>query len=310
MNRPGLRQRKKQATARRIADEALRLFIERGFDRVTVTEVAEAADVSVNTVYNYFPVKEDLVLPPAQASPDRLTDIVRTRPAGTSAAHAVLAHLRSEVRRRDRAVGLTEGFGRVLPMMLAAPTLAARLDRLAVEMVDSLAAQLVLETGDRGLLPRLVAGQIGWAHEQLFREIGRRTTAGQRPATIAAAALRLLDALPEVLGDRVLSYAVREERSVFRVTIRGKFEPLSAEQRAKLAEVSGIGYTEAGAFSHDEGATVFSFRCQVPAEPDDDEEIAELRAHDLLTAHDLPIREVLKVAVTDMRAIKIRRKRP
>lgn len=305
---PGLRERKKRQTAQRITDVALELFVARGFDRVTVAEVAEAAEVSVNTVYNYFPAKEDLVLPPDQASPDRLTEIVRVRPAGMSAARAVLAQLRAEVRRRDRAVGLTEGFGRVLPMMLAAPTLAARLERLGAEMVDSLAAQLVRETGDRGLLPRLVAEQIGWAHALVFGEIGRRVVAGQRPATIGAAVLRLLDGVQDVLGDRVLGYAVREDRVVFRVSIRGKFEPLSEAQRAALAAASGIGFTEAGAFSHDPGATVFTFRCQLPAEPDDDDEVAELKALDVLAAHGLPVREGYKVAVTDMRDIKIKRK--
>ncbi|MGW0518779.1 DUF6204 family protein [Crossiella sp. NPDC003009] len=96
---------------------------------------------------------------------------------------------------------------------------------------------------------------------------------------------------------------------MFRVTIRGKFEPLSAEQRAALAAVSGIGYTNAGSFSHDAAATVFSFRCQVPAEADDDDGIAELKAEELLAAHGIPVRQVLKVAVTDMRDIKIKRKK-
>ncbi|BBJ40169.1 hypothetical protein SSPO_028870 [Streptomyces antimycoticus] len=59
------------------------LFLERGFDRVTVAEVAAAAEVSVNTVYNYFPAKEDLVLPPDQASRGGSpTSCASVRPAG------------------------------------------------------------------------------------------------------------------------------------------------------------------------------------------------------------------------------------
>ncbi|GAB3891203.1 hypothetical protein GCM10027612_36670 [Microbispora bryophytorum subsp. camponoti] len=72
----GLRERKKRQTRRRIAEVAVRLFVERGFDDVTMAEVAQAAEVSVNTVYNYFQAKEDLVLPPEEASPRRLADIV------------------------------------------------------------------------------------------------------------------------------------------------------------------------------------------------------------------------------------------
>ncbi|MGC7094578.1 TetR/AcrR family transcriptional regulator [Amycolatopsis lurida] len=209
----GLRERKKRLTRRRIADVALGLFVERGFDHVTIAEVAEKADVSVNTVYNYFATKEDLVLPPDEASPDRLADMVRGRAAGESAAVAVLGRLREEVRRRDRAVGLTKGFGRVLAMMLAAPTLAARLEDVSGQMVRNLAEVLAEETGARedDPVPGLVAGQIGWFHGVVFGEIGKRTVAGEDPELIAAAALALLDEIEALLGERVLTYAVREE---------------------------------------------------------------------------------------------------
>jgi AcrR family transcriptional regulator len=56
----GLRARKKQQTRRVIADTARRLFAERGFEQVTIAEIARAADVSDKTVFNYFPAKEDL----------------------------------------------------------------------------------------------------------------------------------------------------------------------------------------------------------------------------------------------------------
>ncbi|MFD0475223.1 MerR family transcriptional regulator [Nonomuraea thailandensis] len=75
----GLRERKKRQTRQRISEVAIGLFVERGFDDVTIAEVAAAAEVSVNTVYNYFPAKEDLVLPPEEASPQRLAGIVRER---------------------------------------------------------------------------------------------------------------------------------------------------------------------------------------------------------------------------------------
>ncbi|SEK67552.1 TetR/AcrR family transcriptional regulator [Nonomuraea pusilla] len=210
----GLRERKKRQTRRRIADTAVRLFVERGFDQVTIAEVAAAADVSVNTLYNYFPAKEDLVLPPEEASPTRLADIVRERPPGRSAAHAVLDRLRAEVRGRERIVGLTEGFGRVLEMMRAAPTLTARLEDLAGQMTDALAETLAEETGAApgDPLPRAVAWQLGCCHSLVYAEIGRRTAAGEPPAAIAAAVLDLLDTVESLLGERLLTYAVRKDR--------------------------------------------------------------------------------------------------
>src|SRR5437660_12672457 len=81
---PGLRERKKQQTRQTIAQAAHRLFAERGFDAVTVAEVARAADVSEGTVFNYFPTKEDLVYRRMEAFEQELLDALRTRPAGES----------------------------------------------------------------------------------------------------------------------------------------------------------------------------------------------------------------------------------
>ncbi|NUW33149.1 TetR family transcriptional regulator [Nonomuraea sp. SMC257] len=208
----GLRERKKRQTRQRISEVATGLFVERGFDHVTIAEVAEAAEVSVNTVYNYFASKEDLVLPPEEASPQRLADMVRARPAGQPAVRAVLEHLRDEVRRRERRLGLTEGFGRVLEMMRATPTLMARLETLGQEMIDVLAVCLAEETGAApdDPLPRVVAWHAGCLHALVLTEIARRTAAGQDTGEIAGEVLRLLDAAEDVLGERVLGYAVRE----------------------------------------------------------------------------------------------------
>src|SRR6266545_2502422 len=81
---PGLRERKKEQTRQLIAETARRLFSERGFERVTVAEVARAAEVSQQTVFNYFPTKEDLVYWRLQSFEDELLSTIRDRAPGES----------------------------------------------------------------------------------------------------------------------------------------------------------------------------------------------------------------------------------
>ncbi|HVV21416.1 MAG TPA: TetR family transcriptional regulator [Pseudonocardiaceae bacterium] len=79
---PGLRERKKQATRQRISDVATVLFAERGFDNVTVAEVADAANVSKMTVFNYFPHKEELIFDRSDEAVELVAAALRGRPAG------------------------------------------------------------------------------------------------------------------------------------------------------------------------------------------------------------------------------------
>src|SRR3954470_16627148 len=84
----GLRERKKEQTRRLIAESARRLFADRGFEQVTIAEVAQEADVAVQTVFNYFPTKEDLVYWRLSSFEAELLDSVRSREPGRSALEA------------------------------------------------------------------------------------------------------------------------------------------------------------------------------------------------------------------------------
>ena len=88
----GLRQRKKEQTRLRIAEVALRLFAERGYDAVTVNEIAEAADVAKVTLFSYFPTKDCLVLDGIQDDP---AGIVAARRPGQSPLDALREHYRA-----------------------------------------------------------------------------------------------------------------------------------------------------------------------------------------------------------------------
>src|SRR5919201_3978344 len=84
----GLRERKKQRTRELIAESARRLFAERGFERVSVAEIARAAEVSEQTVCNYFPTKEDLVYWRLASFEEELLAAIRGRGGGGSVPQA------------------------------------------------------------------------------------------------------------------------------------------------------------------------------------------------------------------------------
>ncbi|MGW6736068.1 TetR/AcrR family transcriptional regulator [Streptomyces sp. NPDC055013] len=207
----GLRERKKRETRQRISDIATGLFLEHGFVTVTIAEVAEAADVSVNTVYNYFPAKEDLFFDRSAGVVDQLSRWVRGREDGESAVRAVLRELRAEVEAVSPRVGLLEGYDRFMRCIQEAPPLRSRLWSMQQEIHDHLASTLREETGADAAdpLPGLIAGQIAWIHQAVFVRIGQEMAAGRNPGKVSRETLVLLDDIEELLGEKVLNYAVR-----------------------------------------------------------------------------------------------------
>ncbi|MEU9881261.1 TetR/AcrR family transcriptional regulator [Streptomyces phaeochromogenes] len=207
----GLRERKKRETRQRISDIATGLFLEHGFVTVTMAEVADAADVSVNTVYNYFPAKEDLFFDRSKGVVDRLSRWVRGRRVGESAAVAVLRELREEVEAVSPRVGLMEGYDRFMRVIHDAPALRSRLWSLQQEVHDDLEAALREETGAHpdDPTPGLMAGQIGWLHQTVMSEISREMMACRDPAEVSREVLALIDGMEDLLSEKVLNYAVR-----------------------------------------------------------------------------------------------------
>src|SRR3954466_12060480 len=86
---PGVRERKKHRTRREISDVATRLFEDHGFEAVTLAQIADAAEVSVKTIFNYFGSKEDLYFGRAAELGESLLSAVRGRPAGPSVLDAL-----------------------------------------------------------------------------------------------------------------------------------------------------------------------------------------------------------------------------
>src|SRR5918996_1745227 len=143
---PGLRERKKRQTRELIAATARRLFTERGFDAVTVAEVAQAADVSEGTVFNYFPAKEDLFYSGMEAFEADLVDAVRRRPAGQSVPEAFRSFVldgAGTLADEERA----EVIEKSARLIGASRALQGREREIAAESTDALAALLAQEAG-------------------------------------------------------------------------------------------------------------------------------------------------------------------
>jgi AcrR family transcriptional regulator len=94
----GRRERKKARTRQAIADAALELFLERGFDQVAIKDVAEAADVSMSGLFKHFPTKESLVFDEEDDVQASLVSAVRDHPEGTSVLQALRAWLLTRAR--------------------------------------------------------------------------------------------------------------------------------------------------------------------------------------------------------------------
>ncbi|MEV7940225.1 MULTISPECIES: TetR family transcriptional regulator [unclassified Kitasatospora] len=157
----GLRERKKERTRETIAATAIRLFLDRGFDQVSITEIAEAAEVSRRTLFAYFPTKEDLVLQRFADHESEAARTVRARPAGQPPLEALRAAMLDALARRDPNTGLCDDpeVMAFLRMIVETESLAARIIRYAARGSDEL-AEALLEADVDPLDARLVATQV------------------------------------------------------------------------------------------------------------------------------------------------------
>ncbi|MET8248324.1 helix-turn-helix domain-containing protein [Streptomyces sp. NPDC005202] len=186
----GLRERKKLQTGMRIYRTAVALFAERGFDNVSVQEIADASEVSKMTVFNYFGSKEDLVFQPMKEHFGDAARAVRERKPGESAVDAVRRQFLEMVEARDPSVGLHgEPFARqVRKLVVETPALMERAFLAAQKGTRDLAALLAEETGD-AMLATVAAAMLSAARNALIEEHHSRIDAGETPDEVAADAV-------------------------------------------------------------------------------------------------------------------------
>jgi AcrR family transcriptional regulator len=188
----GLRERKKQQTRDLIAGTARRLFTERGFESVTVAQIAQEADVAEATVFNYFPTKEDLFYSRLEAFEEDLLTAVRERGPGVPVLDAFRDFLlaRRGVFAMNAPGGddeATEQLRTVTRVITESPALLARERQVFARYADALAALIADETGSsRGdVAPRVVAYALLGTHRALIDFVRERALAGARASQIS-----------------------------------------------------------------------------------------------------------------------------
>ena len=182
----GRRERKKQRTREHIAETARRLFAERGFEGVTVAEVAREADVAEQTVYNYFPTKEDLVYWRLESFEDQLLQAIRDRDPGEPIPAAFGRWLLgqrgmlAETPLNPELVALTR-------MIAESPALRAREQQIFARYTKSLAGLIAGETGARpgDVRPWVTANALLGIHRALIDYARSRILAGAENPALA-----------------------------------------------------------------------------------------------------------------------------
>lgn len=185
MGEIGLRERKRQRMYETLSDTAVRLFLERGYDEVSVAEVAAAAEISKPTLFRYFPTKEDLVFHRIADHEDEAARVVREAP-DVQPLLSLRRQFLDGIERADPITGLSDhpAVLAFYDLLYGTPALVARMYIHLERSEEALAEAL---GGD--LDARLAAGQIVAVRRVLAQENWRRVTAGEDVAVVRADAV-------------------------------------------------------------------------------------------------------------------------
>jgi AcrR family transcriptional regulator len=173
----GLRELKKWRTRKEIAERAMQLFVQRGFDHVTVAEVAAAAGVSEKTVFNYFPTKEDLFFDEVPAREAALVEAVRNRAPGES----ILSALRS-LQLAEAPRLCSPGFAIFARVIEESPALKGKELEVMARFVQVLAEAIQSELGKDERDARIAASLLVSVHRQFFFAARKQALAGKHGA--------------------------------------------------------------------------------------------------------------------------------
>jgi AcrR family transcriptional regulator len=211
----GLRERKKAQTRQLIAGTAWRLFADRGFERVTVAEVAREAQVAVATVFNYFPTKEDLFFFPLEVFGADLVEAVAGRAPGEPALAAFRRQLLGSGGLLAQAEAgdeqALERLRTVNRVIADSPALRAREQQAFTHTAAALADRLAADTGSASgdLDAQVAANALVGIQRALVDYTRRRVLADERPPGLAADVRALAERAFSLLEDGLGGYAAR-----------------------------------------------------------------------------------------------------
>ncbi|GAA2838800.1 TetR/AcrR family transcriptional regulator [Nonomuraea rubra] len=187
----GLRELQRQRVHEAISTAAITLFLEHGFDEVSVAQVAAAAGVSKPTLFKYFATKEDLVLHRIADHLGESARVVRERAPGERPVEALRRHFLDGLARHDPITGLNDdpevvAYHRMV--FFEAPSLLGRLHQHMARDEEALAGALA-ETADE-LTARLLAGQVVATQRVLARRNWQLLADGRPMAEVEVEAVR------------------------------------------------------------------------------------------------------------------------
>lgn len=214
----GLRELKKEQTRQLIADTAWRMFTERGFEQVTVAEIAREAQVSEATVFNYFDSKEDLFYWRLGAFGARLASAISSRPGGEPVLAAFRRALLDEGGLLGQAeTGDPEALARlrtVSRVITNSPALQVREQQIMSQTAASLTALLAAATGapEGDLRPQVAVNALLGLHRALIDYVRRRVLADEDLTGLAADVRQLAIEGFALLEDGLRDYAARPSR--------------------------------------------------------------------------------------------------
>jgi AcrR family transcriptional regulator len=211
--RESLRERKKRVARQAIAATARRLFAERGFDNVTVAEIAEAADVSEKTVFNYFPTKEDLAFAGREEGIARVVEELLHRPPDASVLdvfRGLTAAVIDDFVARDNEDLLT-----VAKIIKGSQALQERLTVGWEAGAAAITAAIAATSGatDDDLVPGVVARTLWWTHRSIFLRALHGLLADENRDHLVGRLHATADWAYDQLADGLGDYGRRERRS-------------------------------------------------------------------------------------------------